>query len=128
MARPQRTIRDPVELEAGQGLFSGREVHVRLQPADASTGYLFVRTDLPDRPVVPATVEALSDGMRCTVLRWNNVEVRAVEHILSACSGLRVDNLIIEEIKINGRNGSARVQVSNGSHNFAGLRHAGEAD
>ncbi len=95
MPRAQRTIEHSVEL-AGKGLFSGEEVTVRLQPADAGTGYLFVRDDLPDSPVVPATVGALTDGFRCTALSWNNVEVKATEHVLAACTGLRVDNLIIE--------------------------------
>lgn len=95
MARAQTTIQDSTEL-SGTALFSGEDVHARLAPADAFTGFLFVRTDLPDSPVVPATVEALSDGFRCTTLSWNNVEVKAVEHLLSACVGLGVDNLIIE--------------------------------
>jgi UDP-3-O-[3-hydroxymyristoyl] N-acetylglucosamine deacetylase/3-hydroxyacyl-[acyl-carrier-protein] dehydratase len=69
---------------------------MRLEPADPSTGFLFVRTDLPDSPVVPATTETIGDGYRCTTLNWNNVEVRAVEHVLSACTGLQVDNLIVE--------------------------------
>ena len=95
MARPQRTIGRAVEL-AGNGLFSGDPVTVRLLPAETSTGYLFVRTDLPDSPVVPATVEALGVGFRCTALSWNDVEVKAVEHLLSACAGLQVDNLMVE--------------------------------
>jgi UDP-3-O-[3-hydroxymyristoyl] N-acetylglucosamine deacetylase/3-hydroxyacyl-[acyl-carrier-protein] dehydratase len=96
MPRPQRTIGEPVELAPGNALFSGQEVRVRLVPAEASTGVLFARTDLPDHPVVPAAVEALSNGYRCTTLSWNNVEVRSVEHLLSACAGLQVDNLIVE--------------------------------
>jgi len=93
--RAQRTIREPVDL-SGRGLFSGREVHVRLLPADPSSGFIFVRTDLPDSPVVPATVEALGEGFRCTALNWNNVEVKVTEHLLAACTGLQVDNLMIE--------------------------------
>ena len=81
---------------SGTALFSGRPVKVRLMPAETSTGFLFVRSDLPDKPVVPATTEAVGDGFRCTSLNWNGVEVKAVEHLLSACTGLQVDNLIIE--------------------------------
>lgn len=95
MPRQQRTIREPAEL-TGNGLFSGKQVHVRLLPADPSTGFLFVRTDLPDSPVVPATVEALGEGFRCTTLTWKNVEVKVTEHLLAACTGLHVDNLMIE--------------------------------
>lgn len=95
MARRQRTIEQTAEV-SGRALFCGEESRVRLQPADPSTGILFVRTDLPDSPVVPATVEALGDGFNCTELLWNEVVVTSVEHILSACVGLGVDNLIVE--------------------------------
>jgi len=69
---------------------------VRFRAAEPHTGILFVRTDLPDNPVVPATLQALSDGFQCTALNWNGVEVMSVEHILSACRGLGVDNLMAE--------------------------------
>jgi len=95
VARLQRTMRKGVEL-SGTTLFSGRTVRVRLLPAEEDTGYLFVRTDLPDSPVVPATVEAVGNGFRSTSLSLNGVVVRVVEHVLSACVGLRVDNVIIE--------------------------------
>jgi len=80
VARAQRTIGDAVEL-SGAALFSGRPVSVCLLPAEPSTGFLFVRTDLPDHPVVPATTEAQQEDFRCTALRWNEVEVRATEHL-----------------------------------------------
>ncbi len=95
MGRPQRTIGKPVEL-SGTTLFSGVSASVRLLPAEPSTGFLFVRTDLPDNPVVPGTTEAQQDTFRCTTLNWNDVEVVAIEHLLAACMGLQVDNLIIE--------------------------------
>ena len=95
MARFQRTIGKATEV-AGTATFSGRAVRARLLPAEPGTGYLFLRTDLPDSPVVPGTAEAVSEGFRCTTLNWNDVEVQAVEHVLAACAGLRIDNLIIE--------------------------------
>ncbi len=95
MPRPQHTIGRTAEL-SGTALFGGQEVNVRLRPADEFTGLLFTRSDLPDAPVVPANIEALGDGYRCTTLNWNDVEVRSVEHVLSACMGLGVDNLLIE--------------------------------
>jgi len=95
LPRSQRTIKGTAEV-SGKALFSGRETTVRFRPAEPSTGILFVRTDLPDHPVVPATVKALSDGFQCTVLSWNEVEVRSVEHVLSACQGVGLDNLIVE--------------------------------
>lgn len=95
MARAQRTIQREARI-TGKALFSGRETSVRLSPAETSTGLLFVRTDLPDSPVVPANTEAVAGGFRCTSLSWNDVEVNVIEHLLAACVGLRVDNLIVE--------------------------------
>lgn len=97
MPRPQRTIAKSVEL-SGPALFSGHEVHLRMCPAETDTGFLFVRTDLPDSPVVPANVEAVTvtNGLRWTALAINDVQVRSVEHILSTCVGMQVDNIIIE--------------------------------
>ena len=108
MGRPQRTIENSTDV-SGKALFGGQETTARLRPADPSTGVLFVRTDLPDNPVVPATVEALSDGFQCTMLAWNEVQVRSPEHLLSACRGVGVDNLMVEldspELPAAGGNG-----------------------
>ncbi|MEF8788242.1 MAG: UDP-3-O-acyl-N-acetylglucosamine deacetylase, partial [Planctomycetota bacterium] len=95
MGRPQRTIENTADI-SGKALFGGQETTVRLRPAETGTGVLFVRTDLPDNPVVPATVEALSDGFQCTMLCWNEVQIRSPEHLLSACRGMGVDNLMVE--------------------------------
>ncbi|MFP4176826.1 MAG: 3-hydroxyacyl-ACP dehydratase FabZ [Planctomycetota bacterium] len=101
MSRHQNTIAEPVEI-TGKALFSGDEVQVRLRSAEPGAGVLFVRTDLPDSPVVPATVENLGDGYRSTELRAAGepgreaATIRSPEHLLSACMGLRVDNLVVE--------------------------------
>ena len=95
MARRQNTIGKAVSV-SGRALFSGRETVARLCPAETHTGILFVRTDLPDKPVVPATTEALGSGLRWTTLQREEVEIRSVEHLLSACLALRVDNLMVE--------------------------------
>lgn len=95
MSRNQFTIARAAEIQ-GEALFSGRQAKVVFRPAELGTGVMFVRTDLPDRPVAPATIQALDGGFRCTTLRWHDVEVNSVEHILSACMGLAVDNLIVD--------------------------------
>ena len=95
MGRHQNTIGLPQRI-SGEALFSGRRVSARLCPADVHTGILFVRTDLPDRPVVPATTDAISNGPRWTALQRDEVEIRSVEHLLSACLALQVDNLMVE--------------------------------
>ncbi|MBL8899053.1 MAG: UDP-3-O-[3-hydroxymyristoyl] N-acetylglucosamine deacetylase [Planctomycetes bacterium] len=95
MRRPERTIKSAVEF-TGRGLHSGVEVKVRLKPAPAGHGVVFTRTDLPDEPSIPATIEYLSPASRRTSLRNGKAEVETIEHLLAACLGLGVDNLEIE--------------------------------
>ncbi len=93
--RRQRTLAGSVEF-ADIALFSGQKVKVRLLPAPADTGVIFVRTDLDGRPRIPADPESVSSTMRRTALKKGAAEVSTVEHILSACFGARIDNMFIE--------------------------------
>lgn len=95
MPRLQNTIAGPVEL-TGRGLFFGKECTVRMYPAEPSTGILFSRVDLPDSPVIPAEAGFVGEGFNCTVLRHNDAEIHSVEHVLSSCMALQVDNMLIE--------------------------------
>ncbi len=97
-ARHERTIRRAVEL-SGVALHSGAAVKLRLEPAPAGTGIVFQRSDLADAPDVPARPAHLATAQRRTVLREGEAEVGMVEHLLSACLGLRVDNLYA---RVNG--------------------------
>ncbi|HRX85251.1 MAG TPA: UDP-3-O-acyl-N-acetylglucosamine deacetylase [Phycisphaerae bacterium] len=93
--KPQQTIRRTVELE-GRGLFTGLPVTVRLHPGRPNTGLWFVRSDQPTPVRVPARVELVSKRARRTSLQNGTVSIETVEHCLSACAGLGIDNLEIE--------------------------------
>lgn len=93
--RRQRSIRKPVSLR-GTGLHSGQQVQMRLLPASPGTGIIFRRTDLPEQPVIRASVEYVAETNHCTALRDHGVAVRTVEHLLAACAGCGVDNLVAE--------------------------------
>ncbi len=122
MARNQRTLRSPVEL-SGTGLHEGQAARVRLRPARPGTGLLFLRSDLADAEAVPATIAALGEGERRTVLRRGEVEIHTVEHLLAALAALQIDNLEIEVAgpELPGLDGSARPW-------FEALARAGIAD
>lgn len=93
--KPQQTIHQTVEIE-GQGLFTGEKVTLRMRPANPNTGITFVRTD-QSRPIrIPARVEAVTKRARRTSLQNGTVAIETVEHCLSACAGLGIDNLEIE--------------------------------
>ncbi len=96
--RNQRTLKAAVEFQ-GVGLHTGRETHVRVAPAGPSQGVIFLRTDLPEAPHIPATLDFLGQGARRTTLRNGEAEVNTVEHLLAALAGLRIDNV---EVHIDG--------------------------
>lgn len=83
---------------AGVGVHSGERAKLVLKPAPENTGIRFVRTDvLGQGRTVTAVATAVSDTMLCTTLTNDaGVSVSVVEHLLAACAGMGVDNLIIE--------------------------------
>jgi UDP-3-O-[3-hydroxymyristoyl] N-acetylglucosamine deacetylase/3-hydroxyacyl-[acyl-carrier-protein] dehydratase len=93
--RPQHTIAHEVELD-GRGLFTGEPVHLRVRPGEPNTGIRFIRTDQNPPVSISAVVENVSKRARRTSLRNGTVAIETVEHALSACAGLGLDNLQIE--------------------------------
>lgn len=79
---------------AGYGLHTGGLVHISVNPAPPDFGVTFVRTDAARRPVL-ATFFNARTSERCTVLEENDVEILTCEHLLSALSGLGIDNASI---------------------------------
>jgi UDP-3-O-[3-hydroxymyristoyl] N-acetylglucosamine deacetylase len=93
--RSQRTLQNTAEL-AGPGFITGRKVIVRLHPAPADSGILFIRTDVSGQPVLPARVDFVTSTQRRTTLGGGEAAITLVEHLLATLAGLRVDNCVIE--------------------------------
>ncbi len=91
----QQTIRDQIQC-TGVGIQSGQPVTMTLLPAPADQGIVFIRTDLPGKPEIPARLENVSGSIMATTLAVDGVSVGTVEHILAALSGSEVDNIRIE--------------------------------
>ena len=91
----QRTIASPVKT-VGIGLHSGRKVTIVIKPAPVNSGVQFVRVDTEQQSLVPATALAVCDTRLASVIQKDGVRVSTVEHLLSACAGLGLDNLFIE--------------------------------
>ena len=91
----QRTIAAPVKT-VGIGLHTGRKVTLRLVPAPVDTGIIFRRVDLAKAEDIPADAHLVTDTRLATVLQKGESRVSTVEHLLSGCAGLGIDNLIIE--------------------------------
>lgn len=91
----QRTIATPIKA-VGIGLHSGRKATLHLKPAPVDSGIVFVRVDLDPVALIPAKALNISDTRLASVLQVGEHRVSTVEHLLSACAGLGIDNLLIE--------------------------------
>lgn len=91
----QTTIKKAVKVK-GVGLHTGKEVQMTFQPAAENHGYRFQRVDLENKPVIIADVNRVSSTNRGTTLKNGDAEVSTVEHVLSALTGLGIDNVLIE--------------------------------
>ncbi|MBX2903651.1 MAG: bifunctional UDP-3-O-[3-hydroxymyristoyl] N-acetylglucosamine deacetylase/3-hydroxyacyl-ACP dehydratase [Chitinophagales bacterium] len=91
----QQTIKKAVSI-SGVGLHTGQHVTINFLPAAPNHGIKFQRIDLPEKPIVPADVDLVVSVDRGTTLDKNGVKVATVEHLMAACLGLQIDNLLIE--------------------------------
>jgi UDP-3-O-acyl N-acetylglucosamine deacetylase len=90
----QISIKDEVTLE-GVGLHTGNKCRITFRPAPANTGIRFFRADLPGIPMIPARLAFVVTTVRGTNLGLGDAKVHTVEHVLSACTGLGIDNIDI---------------------------------
>ena len=92
----QRTLKQAISA-TGVGLHSGEEVILTLLPAPPDTGIIFRRTDL-NRPVELKVNPSLANDTRLSSTLVNDAGVRigTIEHLMSALSGVGIDNLVIE--------------------------------
>lgn len=91
----QQTIENEISLK-GVGLHTGKEVTLTFKPAPENTGYVFKRMDLENQPVIEADVNYVVNTQRGTNLEKDGVSIQTSEHVLAACVGLEIDNIIIE--------------------------------
>jgi UDP-3-O-[3-hydroxymyristoyl] N-acetylglucosamine deacetylase len=93
--RKQRTIQKKVSF-SGLGIHTGKEVTMHFCPAAENFGVVFKRIDLPDQPIIPASIEYVCDTARSTTIGKGKVRIHTVEHVLAAVRALEIDNLCIE--------------------------------
>ena len=91
----QRTIKKLVKT-IGIGLHSGTKVELTLRPAAINTGIVFRRIDLDPVIDFPASATGVGDTRMASVLSKDGQRVSTVEHLLSACAGLGIDNLYVD--------------------------------
>jgi len=91
----QRTIKQLVRT-TGVGLHSGTKVELTLRPAAIDTGIVFRRVDLDPVVEFPSNADIVGDTRMASVLTQGNARVSTVEHLMSACAGLGIDNLYVD--------------------------------
>ncbi len=91
----QRSIRSATRA-VGVGLHSSERVELSLLPAPADSGIVMRRIDLPEPVSIPLSPQAVVDTRMATTLGVGGAKIHTVEHLLSACCGLGVDNLVVE--------------------------------
>ena len=91
----QHTIKQSYKF-CGKGLHTGVIANMTLHPAEAGSGIRFVRTDIGPDAIVPALATNVGPTNRSTTICSGEASVSTLEHLMSACAGLGIDNLLVE--------------------------------
>ncbi len=91
----QRTLKSLTKA-VGVGLHSGQRVELTLRPAPPDTGIVFRRVDLPQPVDIVVSATAVTDTRMASTISNGSAKVLTVEHLMSACAGLGIDNLTVD--------------------------------
>jgi len=91
----QRTLQS-ITRAVGVGLHSGQRVELTLRPAPPDTGVVFRRVDLAQPVDIPVSATAVTDTRMASTISAQGAKVHTVEHLMSACAGLGLDNLYVD--------------------------------
>lgn len=93
----QRTINTPIHA-TGVGLHTGEKVHLTLKPAPVDSGIVFRRVDVSPIVDIEVSPQCVSDTLLSTTISTHDGKTRisTVEHLMSALSGMDIDNVLIE--------------------------------
>lgn len=108
----QQTLRKSYSFE-GKGLHTGAVAKMTICPAPVNTGVRFVRTDIGEDAFVDALAENVSNTARSTTISRGEASVSTIEHVLSALTGMGVDNalILIDNVEVPILDGSAKPYI-----------------
>ena len=108
----QRTLAESCSF-SGKGLHTGRVAQMTVRPAPENTGVRFLRTDIGPEAYIDAVAENVTNTARCTLLSSGDASVSTVEHLLSALTGMGIDNAVVEidNVEVPILDGSASYYV-----------------
>jgi UDP-3-O-[3-hydroxymyristoyl] N-acetylglucosamine deacetylase len=91
----QRTLKTLIKA-SGVGLHTGQKVRMTLRPAPPDSGIIFRRIDLASPVDIPARAELVGEARLASTLIKDGTKVHTVEHLMSALSGLGIDNAFVD--------------------------------
>jgi len=91
----QKTLKNVIRA-TGVGLHTGEKIYLTLRPAPADTGIVFVRVDVEPSVEIPALTDYVAETTLATTIAVDGYRVSTVEHLMSAFSGLGIDNAYVE--------------------------------
>nr|WP_321468382.1 UDP-3-O-acyl-N-acetylglucosamine deacetylase [uncultured Desulfobulbus sp.] len=91
----QYTVKRAVSC-CGVGLHTGRTVNLTIKPAPVNTGIQFLRSDIVDRPIIPARVERVVDTTLATTIGDGTNRISTTEHLMAALRAYGIDNAILD--------------------------------
>jgi hypothetical protein len=108
----QQTLGKSYSFE-GKGLHTGKVAKMTVGPAPADTGVVFRRVDLGQDALVEALAENVSSTARSTTIAKGAASVSTIEHIMSALTGLGIDNayIDIDNVEVPILDGSAKPYI-----------------
>lgn len=111
MQLQQTLIKD--YLFEGKGLHTGKVARMVISPAPADTGIVFKRTDLGEGAVVEALADNVTNTARSTTISKGEASVSTIEHVMSALTGMGVDNAVVEidNVEVPILDGSAKPYI-----------------
>jgi len=106
----QQTIEESITVK-GIGLHSGKQVEIKLEPAEIDHGIKFIHTDKKRDNIIEAIWSNVSETiLSTTISNQSGLKISTIEHLMSALSGLHIDNLIIyiNSVEVPIMDGSSR--------------------
>tara|TARA_Y100000590_G_scaffold454731_1_gene602037 strand:- start:356 stop:1228 length:873 start_codon:yes stop_codon:yes gene_type:complete len=109
----QKTLKSDISF-SGVGLHKGQKANLQITSDTPNAGITFIRTDLRDDNEIKAVWNNVSDTTLSTTIKNNKgASVSTIEHLMSALSGMHIDNakIYIDGPEVPIMDGSSKVFV-----------------
>jgi len=91
----QKTLKNVIRA-TGVGLHTGEKIYLTLRPAAVDSGIIFIRVDADPAVEIPALTEFVGNTTLATTISRDGQNISTIEHLMSAFSGLGIDNAYVE--------------------------------